>query len=262
MNHLIKKIAYKLRSAKSFVDEIRYRRIFRFLQKTIVLESKSLPIETPNEWSLTYSELKTLFVCKDESWNHVKQLKVILNRRRYFLNTAVIDNDCSISKVIFGEHCLFVEAPRKQDNWVYCILKYDFGNQYLLNFNVTLQTCFHEFQLAFMHRSLFERYRFRVVDNISLDFEIVGKGYFFHKILSVPFSFEIGKCHNIKLIIAEAKYQFIVDNQVVLTVSDAARWYNSGELALIFYDWEGKDDIRLKIENMYFCGAKAISKYS
>ena len=117
-----------------------------------------------------------------------------------------------------------------------------------------LSTLFHEFQIAFRHYSIVDRYRFRVTDNLSLDFEVIGKGYFFHRVLSTPFSFLLGRWYNIKLIIYGGVYQFLVDNQIVMSVNDGVAWLNDGGLAIICYDWAGRSDIDVKIQNLCIHG--------
>jgi len=163
-------------------------------------------------------------VYKDETWNHVKHLDLILKNKRSNKEAHINNNQCINTKALFEYNEIIIKAQKNLNNWVYLSVERMLGEKYLLSFDIMLSTLFHEFQIAFRHYSIVDRYRFRVTDNLSLDFEVIGKGYFFHRVLSTPFLFILDRWYNIKLIICGGVYQFLVDNQIVMTVNDGVVW--------------------------------------
>jgi hypothetical protein len=251
----VARIKSKYKSAKSSFNLLKYRFISSRLKAQFKAIDSCQPSVISESLRLSFVDMKPWFVYKDESWSHVQNLNLILEQKRSGKQAIVDNNDCKPYKWKLLDECMIVDAPKQKNNWVYLLLDYELGSEYLFNVDVTLQSLFHEFQIAFRHHSIAERYRFRVVDNASLDFEVIGKGYFFHKVLSVPFSFTIGKCHNVKLAVKDNAYYFLVDNAVVMSVFDSAKWFTGGSLALIFYDWQGTNDIKLVLENLSLHGS-------
>jgi hypothetical protein len=175
---------------------------------------------------------------KDESWNYIKNINKIFNFKRFCINWKIHDNDCvnkkiiniSKSKIIVKSYGIYPE------DWIYLIYNKYLGNNYCLSFSTIVYSVFTEFQIAFKHKSISERLRFRIVENKYVVFEVVNKGFFSKALSKKPFSFILGNKYNVKLIVKEWNYSFIVNDQTLLTISDKKKKYYDGGIALIFWD--------------------------
>lgn len=201
---------------------------------------------------LTSDELIENLIYKDENWNYIMNIHRMFMYRSIGINIKLTDNICADYKVEkLSENKLAFKSKGLRDDWIYYYLNKSIEGNFVFEFNSLLNTKFTEFQIAFKHRSISERYRFRVIDNQKLVFETIHGGYFLNEIQSVPFSFELGKNYNIKLLVKNYFYSFIVDDKVIMTIEDTARLLSDGGIALIFWDdsLESSSNIDLLVEN-------------
>lgn len=206
-----------------------------------------------------YNSVKTIvplsfndeFTYKDETWNYIKELHHLFLRKAIGLAKSIENNSCTNSKVfVIGDNKLQFVSRGISDDWIYCIYNKSISNKSVLEFDCVINSIFTEFQIAFNHESIFERYRFRVVDNKELVFEVISGGFFFNDIYSVEFSFELQRQYNIKVVLNENQYSFVVDGEVVLCVEENR--VIDGELgfALILWDNNKESNIDVCFKNM------------
>ena len=199
---------------------------------------------------LEHSSFLENMIYKDETWNYVKQLHKMLRNKSYGRKMHVSDNDCANNKIKLVNNEIHIKSFGIPEDWVYWYLNQELPDNYILNFKTIVNNTFTEFQIAFKHKSILERYRFRVVDNSYLSFEVVNHGYFFHSLATAPFKFEFNRKYDIKLVVKGNQYAFIVDDTTILAVEDNINSCRSNGIALIFWDESGNSKIDLTITNL------------
>lgn len=237
-----------------FPREIKERR-FRFLEKKLKRQFPAINqyYQKPPSprYSASLTKLLKHLTYKDENWNYVVNLESLLKSRYYGRKPTLKDNPCDPKKLtIIDEMSVTIDAPAKPNNWIYWYLEQDLGTSYILEFDTTIRSHFTEFQIAFKHLGIADRYRFRVVDNKSLVFEVITKGFFFHGIQSTPFSFELNRPYKIRVEVINSSYAFVVDNEIVLAVRDKSKLLKEGGIAFIFWDQFGREEIKLALNNI------------
>ena len=95
--------------------------------------------------------------------------------RRIFLNLDQVTSNELGSKTLTQLRDIAKEigiksvSKYKKNDWVYFFtdnISYD----YMISLKIIFHSSFKEFQIAFKHRSIFERLRFRIIDNNRLVF--------------------------------------------------------------------------------------------
>jgi hypothetical protein len=189
-------------------------------------------------------------IYKDETWNYVKELRTILLNRSFYRTAKVVDNHCNNNKIEIDNEEIHIKSYDIHTDWVYWYFDEILPDAYILKLNATILNTFTEFQIAFKHKSIVERCRFRVVDNSLLSFEVVNHGYFFDKLITTPFQFEIGRNYEIQVLVKNNQYAFIVDSVTILSVTDNINMCHGKGIALIFWDEINNSKIDLSISNL------------
>lgn len=107
--------------------------------------------------------------------------------------------------------------------------------------------------MAFRHKSLFERLRFRIVDGTTLVSEIVTNGFFSSPISQIPFNLEIGRVYEMSLICLDGFYGFSIDGNSLMVIHDTQYSNENGELAVVLWD-DKKSNIDVEIINLSLYG--------
>jgi hypothetical protein len=196
------------------------------------------------------------FVYKDETWNYVKNIDKLFKYSSHFNKVNIDDNHClNDNKIsLIGNNSFIINSTNiKNEDWIYLYSKDLFPPNYSLEFSTIIYSVFTEFQIAFRHISIQQRYRFRVVDNEYLTFEIINNGFFFNNVLTIPFTFILKKEYTIRIEVFDNSYSFFVNNELLLGVKEKyIKSIYGGGLAFIFWDNKELSNIKLKIENIRF----------
>ena len=136
-------------------------------------------------WRKLYriSDLVPILDYKDETWNQVVYLKIFMllhsiglysGEKREF--NSILQETKKVH-ITSDNHIKLISSGIFND-WIYLTtFNHKFSNV-RLDIHVKFNSIFKEFQLAFRHKSLFERLRFRIVDGTTLVSEIVTNGFF------------------------------------------------------------------------------------
>lgn len=136
-------------------------------------------------WRKLYriSDLVPILDYKDETWNQVVYLKIFMllhsvglysGEKREF--NSILQETKKV-QITSDNHIKLISSGIYND-WIYLTtFNHKFCNV-RLDIHVKFNSIFKEFQLAFRHKSLFERLRFRIVDGMTLVSEIVTNGFF------------------------------------------------------------------------------------
>lgn len=239
-----------------------------FLYKKAVIKSrkKSAKSFLKVDESFSYSELynkildrvmkiESDFVILDESWAMIRNLHS--NCVKVALGNSTITNEAAFDNhLIRSDYKSFVwtlnnlKSPRRKENWVYMFSQNKLDDSFVIKFKTKISTFFEEYQIAFRFNDIFNRYRFRVVDNKRLVFETIINGIFVNEMISVPFSFDIDVYYDIELIVYGQYFIFSVDGKPVLTVNEINKLIDGGSFAFIFWNQQDDADIDLYLSDV------------
>lgn len=126
-------------------------------------------------------------------------------------------------------------TPRR---WVFFQQKNPAPEPCSLSFDFILGSEFTEFQIPFRIRHLARRCRFILVDNRSLNFEVIERGYFLRAIRSVPLRLEIGRNYHAEVRFCKDAYAFSLDGRPILSVRIGLPWMDSSPdpFGIIFFE--------------------------
>ena len=147
----------------------------------------------------------------------------------------------SPAKYHLRESTFYVHSTSNKNDWSMFLWK-DIGvNEYSVSFDVILESTFREFQVAFCYESLGKRLRFNLLDNSSLSFDIVDKGFFHNSLFRKEINFETGKSYNIELVVNSSMIIYLVDGIAILKIRHKLKLEHFGNgLAIICWDPFGK----------------------
>jgi hypothetical protein len=235
----------------AFISELKYKIYKNKYFNQYNFSKEKISFRRSNE-ILNSKKMINDLIYKDENWNYIKNIHRMFMYRSIGTNLKFIDNICTNYKIEkLSKNKIALKSKGLRDDWIYYYLPSSIEGNYVFEFNSLIKTEFTEFQIAFRHKSIAERYRFRVIDNQKLVFETIHGGFFLNEIQSVPFSFELKENYNIKLLVKNCFYSFIVNDIVIMTIQDTAKLLGDGGIALIFWDdsLESKSNMDLIIEN-------------
>ena len=185
----------------------------------------------------------------DEKDNYVKELDKYFKYRFYHIPFRYTAPSYPIKKVVGINNGVRFISNDLSNDWLYLYSNNNIGD-FKLDFCLTLQSEFKEFQVAFRHVSIFERLRFRIVQNRDLVFEVVSRGVFYNNLISTPCSLEIKKMYHISIMAYQFQYVFCLDKTPLLIIDDYHRRFNCGGLAFIAWDPVSPSCINCEITNI------------
>lgn len=231
------------------IKNICYKRYRKELETQFLQSDKIITYKIKKQLYDSLSFFKTADFIPD-SWSVIRHMSDFYNL--HFLHLPVplkypSNRKLSPLKSFASKH--IIDSFSRENEWIYYHVK-NFEKNVLIELNVTFHSVFTEFQFDFFHKSIYERLRLMVIDNNKLVFEIVSKGFFFTDLRTVPFSFELNKKYNVRIIILENAYSFVVDNKTIMTVEDKkGTTHNCYDLAFILWDNKPHSDIHITIQD-------------
>jgi hypothetical protein len=214
---------------------------------------------TKKESIVSSSEVNELFIYKDESWNSIKYIyKLMWNDLfkmkflQYTSDDLNEDNLCVNKKVSFCGNEIICRSKNIDNDWFFLLINKELKDNYLVEFEAVSSYENTEFQFAFNYSSIGMRYRFNLVDNKELSFEVVYNGFFYNKIFSIPLSLEVNISYNFKIAVKGNSYSFILNDKTVLSVLDEKRILKKGKPVLILWDSKSSNiEVTYKDINIY-----------
>ncbi|MFA5329756.1 MAG: hypothetical protein WC384_18315 [Prolixibacteraceae bacterium] len=180
---------------------------------------------------------------KDETWNQIKYIGDYMwndlfkwkclkqTNKEHF-----IDNNCENTKVIVDNEHIQCKSCGKKNDWIYLNFTKTINVPYLIEFDAKILSKTTEFQFAFNYHSIGKRYRYNLVNNRILSFEVVYGGFFHSEIISVPFSLNLNRFYNFKILVTDNIFSFFVDDIVILSVNQKFPIIERGQLVFILWD--------------------------
>lgn len=235
----------------SFWKSYRQKWILRNTAKMLSLYQKGtndVLISTNNvNWCLV-PITTTDFCFFDEKDKYVANIEKYFFKRFYHIPFHYQKPSYPFSKVFPIENGLEFKSKGLSNDWAYLYTEKISGD-FKLDFDLILKTEFKEFQIAFKHQSLFERLRFRIVENKKLEFEVVSSGVFYNHLIVTPCSLEINKKYHVCVIVFNYQYSFILDDKPLLIINDYHHHFKKGGLAIVTWDQLYPSEINCEILN-------------
>ena len=230
---------------------IRQGSIDRRLEKRYVEEEH---LDDRGEWKLLLDtdEVFKQLDYKDETWKYVKRLDKYFVLHSFGLFEGIRVPYTPIDKhhqqVIRTQQGIYqIKSKGIAREWLYMTT---YGQQYRnvkIEIDIVFKTLFKEFQIAFCHKSLFERLRFRIVDGDKLVFEVVTKGFFSKPISQKHYQLETNKKYHFDVTCINGKYTFSEGDKQLMTVRDCEYEKETGNVGVIFWDDKAVSNIDAEI---------------
>lgn len=221
------------------------------------LKEKYVSDEKPKSmgvWKLQYDtdDVFRILDYKDENWEYVNKLNKFFVLHSFGLfkgdkvsYTPIGNNQKQVTKSDRGSYLIKSKGISRE--WLYMTT---YGQQYdnvKVEVEIIFNTLFKEFQLAFCHKSLFERLRFRIVDGNNLVFEVVTKGFFSSPIFQKHFQLQIGVRYKFDVTCLNGVYTFSEGGKELMVVRDKKYQNETGNVGVIFWDDKPVSSINAEI---------------
>ena len=200
MTSFLKKLIYK-----PFTISVKYtlRRYERVFKRNYIVSDYNLLLQVKSTDISTY-DFFTIAKYQDENDFLIKHIRILFLLYYYGIRVLRLffrkENTESTKVKKLGNSSYIVLSKYKKNDWVYFFtdnISYD----YMISLKIIFHSSFKEFQIAFKHRSIFERLRFRIIDNNRLVFEVVAKGVFFNELKVLPFSLDMNRKYDIDVVL-------------------------------------------------------------
>jgi hypothetical protein len=144
-----------------------------------------------------------------------------------------------------------LKKTKTNDEWIYLNLdplEFIWDN-YRWKFKFNLKTHFHELQFGFRYKDFYNRYRFRFQDG-NVFFDEVSNGYFFNEIETKKFELELDRWYTIIIDVFKNTFYLTVDGKKIFSIKDLKNTFESGSIAIILWEKDGKTDIAIDIDKI------------
>ena len=249
MTSFLQKLIYK-----PFTISVKYtlRRYERVFKRNYIVSDYNLLLQVKSTDISTY-DFFTIAKYQDENDFLIKHIRILFLLYYYGIRVLRLffrkENTESTKVKKLGNSSYIVLSKYKKNDWVYFFtdnISYD----YMISLKIIFHSSFKEFQIAFKHRSIFERLRFRIIDNNRLVFEVVAKGVFFNELKVLPFSLDMNRKYDIDVVVMKDVYAFCVDGEALMTIVDKQHLFEDGGAGLVFWDEEFPSNIHVTILEM------------
>lgn len=202
-------------------------------------------IYTHKNWT-TYLDTETIINIlkyKDNRWNHIKNISKLMWNDFYKLpffqynnKEILVNNKCSEDKIIKKDNHILCKSSNTHNDWIFLMIPLnEHKSELLFHFKAIIHNPNTEFQVAFNYQSIGKRYRFNLVNNKKINFDIVYNGFFIN-IAQKDFSLEMKKIHDFQLIQNNKYIQYIIDNKVIMNIEKKHNLLRDGNIAIILWD--------------------------
>lgn len=184
-------------------------------------------------------------IYKDSRWNHIKYIGQFMwndmfKFRLFQYRNTIIDNICEDLYIKREHSSIKCEIPCKHKNeWIFLQIPNKLKT-YEFSFDAIIKTVNTEFQIAFNFENIGRRYRFNLVNNQRINFDIVENGMFYNSLISVPFALKLDELYHFKLKVNKNKFQYIINDDVVMSVQINVKELLKGDIILILWNSEAK----------------------
>lgn len=191
---------------------------------------------------------KAFFTYKDNTWNYIENIWYLMwndlftNKIFRFKNPIFsIDNICKNTKVQYLENKIRCYSHGEINDWIFLKFNRSLKKPYVLSFETKLETENSEFQVAFNYNNIGKRYRFNLKNNRVLSFDVVGDGCFVNNICVADLSLKFGVYYNIKIVVTDSVFQYLVNDQIILSVKEETPVFNGESFVFILWDSNGRE---------------------
>lgn len=188
-------------------------------------------------------EIIQRIIYKDNRWDYIKYIGHLMwndmFKIRFFqYRNPIVDNICEDLYIKREDGCIKCDIPSERKNeWIFLQIPNKLAI-YEFSFDAIVKTVNSEFQLAFNFENIGRRYRFNLVNNQRINFDIVKDGIFHNNLVSIPFVLNLGELYHFKLRVNENKFQYLINDSVVMSVQINTKELLKGNIVLILWNSE------------------------
>lgn len=207
-----------------------------------------------NKVIMNNDEIIQKIIYKDNRWNYIRCIGQLMwndmfKFRPFQYRCNSIDNICEDLYIKRENSSIKCEIPSKNKNeWIFLRIPNRTTN-YELSFDAVVKTINTEFQIAFNYENIGRRYRFNLVNNQRINFDIIENGIFYNSLISTPFTLKLDELYHFKLKVNENKYQYIINGNIVMSVQIKAKNLLKGDIILILWN-SGANPINVIYKNL------------
>lgn len=203
---------------------------------------------------LPFSHLASIWTYKDESWNYIKNLTEYRTKMQAGETVRYTDNFCQGDPekytLCLENGLLIVDTLPSHDNWLCFFLNNLNLKQYVLSFDIKLDTDFTEIQVAFRYNNLGNRYRFMIKNNTDAVFECVYHGEFYHDLRIFPYKLNHSESKRITVAVLKDRFQFMINKHYIFTIRECRQLVHGTDLGIILWNANDSTPIKCQISNL------------
>lgn len=194
-----------------------------------------------NNVVMNNDEIIRKMIYKDNRWNNIKYIGQLMWNDMFKFppfqyRIPIIDNVCEDLYIKREENCIKCEvSPKNKNEWIFLQIPNRLST-YELSFDAIVKTVNTEFQIAFNFENIGRRYRFNLVNNERLHFDIIENGIFYNELVNIPFSLNLNESYHFKLKVNENKFQYLINSNAVMSVQIKTEKLLKGDIVLILWN--------------------------
>lgn len=197
-----------------------------------------------NNVVMNNDEIIRRIIYKDNRWNYIKYIGQFMWNDMFKFPLfqypiSIIDNECKDFYIKREKDCIKCEiSPKKDKNeWIFLQIPNKLSI-YELSFDAIVKTINTEFQIAFNFESIGRRYRFNLVNNQMIHFDIIENGIFHNELVSIPYSLKLNKVYHFTLKVYENRFQYLINNDVIMSIRINTKKLLKGDIVMILWNSE------------------------
>lgn len=160
--------------------------------------------------------------------------------KSFHVSANIQDNDCLETFLIKRTNQLECYTPIFNKNeWIFLRIPNKLTT-YEFCFDAKIKTVNSEFQIAFNYESIGKRYRFNLVNNKTLSFDIVNNGEFFNNLIRENLSLNLEEWYHFQLKVHHNIFQYIINNRIILSIKLESKHLLKGDIVLILWNSDAK----------------------
>lgn len=213
----------------------------RYKGKVFPLKA-DLPLTIQNPKIYNHNQIIAKLQYKDNTWNHIQNIHLIMWNDIFKLplfqykGIRLEDNFCPETKIYKRNNQVICQINKGIPNeWIFLLIPNN-SDTYEFSFKAQIGTINSEFQIAFNYESIGKRYRFNLVNNERLNFDIVENGAFYNQLYSIPYSLKIDTIYKFTLQVHKNQFKYLINDQKVMGIELKTKKLLKGSIALILWN--------------------------
>lgn len=208
----------------------------------ILLLKEISPLPWQNLKTYNHDQIITKLQYKDNTWNHIQNIHLLMWNDIFKLpllqykGIKLEDNFCPETKIYKRNNQVICQIKKGIPNeWIFLLIPNN-SDTYEFSFKAKIGSINSEFQIAFNYESIGKRYRFNLVNNKSLNFDIVENGTFYNQLYSIPYSLKIDTIYKFTLQVHKNQFKYLINDKKIMGIELKTKNLLKGDIALILWN--------------------------